>query len=35
MPEPVGLQLFAPERRPIGPFLSARARVQGAAAQAA
>jgi hypothetical protein len=31
MPDPVGLQLFAPERKPVGPFLSARARVQGAA----
>lgn len=31
MPDPVGLQHFAPERRPIGPFLSARSRVQGGA----
>jgi hypothetical protein len=29
MPDPVGLQRFAPERRPVGPLLSARARVQG------
>jgi hypothetical protein len=29
MPGPVGLQHFAPERKPVGPFLSARARVQG------
>ncbi|MEG3083749.1 DUF4188 domain-containing protein [Sphingomonas sp. PB2P12] len=35
MPEPVGLQRFAPERRPVGPFMSARARVQGGNAQAA
>ena len=33
MPEPVGLQRFAPERQPVGPFLSARARVQGGATQ--
>jgi hypothetical protein len=33
MPAPVGLQCFAPERRPVGPFMSARARVQGGAAQ--
>ncbi len=31
MPAPVGLQHFAPERQPVGPFLSARARVQGSA----
>ena len=31
MPDPVGLQRFAPERRPVGPFMSARARMQGAA----
>lgn len=35
MPEPVGLQHFAPERRPVGPFMSARSRVQGGASQAA
>jgi hypothetical protein len=35
MPDPVGLQRFAPERRPEGPFLSARARVQGAATRSA
>lgn len=29
MPMPVGLQLFAPERRPVGPFMTARSRVQG------
>lgn len=29
MPRPVGLQHFAPERRPVGPFMSARSRVQG------
>ena len=28
MPGPVGLQHFAPERRPVGPFMSARARVE-------
>jgi hypothetical protein len=33
MPVPVGLQHFAPERRPVGPFMSARGRVQGGAAQ--
>ncbi len=33
MPEPVGLQHFAPERRPVGPFMSARARVQGGLVQ--
>ncbi len=32
MPGPVGLQHFASERRPVGPFMSARARVQGGAA---
>ncbi|RMB51875.1 uncharacterized protein DUF4188 [Sphingomonas sp. PP-CE-3A-406] len=32
MPDPVGLQRFAPERRPVGPFMSARARIQGAPA---
>jgi hypothetical protein len=32
MPEPVGLQAFAPERAPVGPFLSARARMQGVVA---
>lgn len=32
MPERVGLQAFAPERAPVGPFLSARARMQGAGA---
>lgn len=31
MPDPVGLQRFAPGRRPVGPFMSARARMQGAA----
>lgn len=35
MPGPVGLQHFAPERRPVGPFMSARARVQGGPARAA
>jgi hypothetical protein len=35
MPGPVGLQHFAPERRPIGPFMTARARMQGPAAQSA
>ena len=35
MPEPVGLQRFAPERRPVGPFMTARSRVQGGMAQAA
>jgi hypothetical protein len=34
MPEPTGLQHFAPARQPVGPFMSARARVQGGAAQA-
>ena len=34
MPGPVGLQHFAPERRPTGPFMSARARMQGGAASA-
>ena len=34
MPEPVGLQRFAPERAPVGPFLSARSRVQGGAVSA-
>ncbi|UAK25941.1 monooxygenase family protein [Sphingomonas nostoxanthinifaciens] len=34
MPDPVGLQLFAPARQPEGPFMSARARIQGGAAQA-
>ena len=29
MPGPVGLQAFAPARRPVGPFMSARARMQG------
>ncbi|NPD66593.1 DUF4188 domain-containing protein [Lichenicola cladoniae] len=33
MPEPVGLQLFAPERQPVGPFMSARARIQGGAVE--
>lgn len=28
-----GLQLFAPERQPVGPFMSARARIQGGAAE--
>lgn len=32
MPEPVGLQRFALERLPVGPFMSARGRVQGGAA---
>ncbi|EZP51254.1 monooxygenase family protein [Sphingomonas sp. RIT328] len=32
MPEPVGLQHFAAERRPDGPFMSARSRIQGGAA---
>ena len=31
MPHPVGLQHFAPERAPVGPFMSARGRLQGAA----
>lgn len=31
MGEPVGLQRFAPGRQPVGPFLSARGRIQGAA----
>lgn len=35
MPEPVGLQRFAPERQPTGPFITARARVQGGAPAAA
>ena len=35
MPDPVGLQTFAPERRPVGPFMSARARMQGGVAHAA
>lgn len=35
MPQPVGLQHFAPERRPVGPFMSARARVQGGLVQGA
>ena len=35
MPGPVGLQHFAPGRAPIGPFMSARGRMQGGAAQAA
>lgn len=35
MPGPVGLQHFAPRRDPVGPFLSARARVQGGLAGAA
>jgi len=26
------LKRFAPERRPVGPFMSARARIQGAPA---
>ena len=34
MPEPVGLQHFASERHPVGPFMSARARVQGGGAPA-
>ena len=29
MPAPVGLQHFAPERRPVGPFMTARSRMQG------
>jgi len=29
MPGPVGLQHFAPAREPVGPFMSARARLQG------
>ncbi|MCQ8784136.1 monooxygenase family protein [Mangrovibrevibacter kandeliae] len=29
MPSPVGLARFAPERRPVGPFLSARGRLRG------
>lgn len=29
MDRPVGLQYFAPERQPVGPFVSARSRVQG------
>jgi hypothetical protein len=32
MPQPVGLQQFAPARRPVGPFMSARSRVQGGSA---
>ena len=35
MPEPVGLQRFAPERRPVGPFMTARARMQGGAVDTA
>lgn len=35
MPEPVGLQLFAPERQPVGPFMSARSRMQGGCMSAA
>lgn len=35
MPAPVGLQHFAAERRPVGPFMSARSRVQGGQASAA
>lgn len=31
MPGPVGLQHFATARTPVGPFMSARARIQGAA----
>ena len=31
MNQPVGLQHFAPERQPVGPFLSARSRIQGGA----
>jgi hypothetical protein len=31
MPTPVGLQAFAPERKPVGPFNSARSRLQGGA----
>ena len=31
MPQPVGLQGFAPERRPEGPFMTARSRIQGGA----
>ena len=31
MPQPVGLQRFAPERRPEGPFMTARSRIQGGA----
>ena len=31
MPDPVGLQHFAPARQPVGRFMSARARVQGGA----
>ncbi|MBO9668984.1 MAG: DUF4188 domain-containing protein [Sphingobium sp.] len=34
MPSPTGLQLFAPLRAPIGPFMSARARIQGGGAAA-
>lgn len=29
MPSPTGLQQFAPQRAPIGPFMSARSRIQG------
>ncbi len=29
MPDPVGLQRFAPERLPVGPFMTARSRMQG------
>ena len=32
MPHPIGLQHFAPKRSPIGPLMSARARIQGSAA---
>lgn len=32
MPEPIGLQRFAPPRTPAGLLMSARARIQGAAA---
>jgi hypothetical protein len=34
MPGPVGLQQFAPARQPVGPFMSARARIQGSAVPA-
>lgn len=35
MPQPVGLARFAPARRPVGPFMSARARIQGGVREAA
>lgn len=35
MPGPVGLQHFAAERQPVGPFMTARSRIQGGMAAAA